>query len=245
MDRTKAHQLAQGLLKCASVSDVPGFISRGVGSDGKCHYSAGSIDQTLPWFYGLYNYLMSEIPTTKEHKKVKKKIEEVINALMLNDWRLPCDGIFKGQYRDNLKGKRYLEVTCYLYVLRAMYNITYEDIWLKRYQEALFEEPVGSDKTRAEICAAGYRIDTTLFRFLDKEQLWIYVKNQATLAQLADMEKDKSIKKYYLTGLAENVNNALEVIDDYKKFDNNDTKVFGHGNWRGGIPGLVPSKDTG
>ncbi|MEI7682486.1 MAG: hypothetical protein WCK07_24040, partial [Betaproteobacteria bacterium] len=37
-DRAKARRLAQGLLKCASVSEVRGFIARGIGSDGRCHY---------------------------------------------------------------------------------------------------------------------------------------------------------------------------------------------------------------
>lgn len=38
LDQQQARRLAQGLLKCASISDVPGFVARGVGTDGTCHY---------------------------------------------------------------------------------------------------------------------------------------------------------------------------------------------------------------
>jgi hypothetical protein len=250
-DRGKAKQLANGLLRCASVSDVPGFIVRGVGTDGQCHYPVGSTDQTAPWFLGLYRYLKSGIPNETERQLVASKMEEVADALDMNDWKLPCDGIFKGQYRDDLKDKRFLEVPSYLFIIRAMYEITKKDIWNERYKTALFEYPRGSieqpsasDKTRLEICASGYRIDSLIFtgRNIDKSQQWIYVKNQASLAQLVLLEKDKTIRAFYQTGLTKNAKNALGIIEDYKRFDNDDTKKFGHANWREGFPIWLPQK---
>jgi hypothetical protein len=50
-DKARARRLADGLFKCASVSRVPGFVARGVGPDGVCHYPLGSDDQTHPWFH--------------------------------------------------------------------------------------------------------------------------------------------------------------------------------------------------
>lgn len=250
-DRGKAKQLADGLLKCASVSEVPGFIVRGVGTDGQCHYPVGSTDQTVPWFLGLYSYLKSGIPSEIEKKLVANKMEKVSDALNKNDWKLPCDGIFRGQYRDDLKDKRFLEVPSYLFIIRAMYEITKKDIWKERYQTALFEHPRGSseqplasDNTRLEICASGYRIDSLTFtgRNIDKSAQWIYVKNQASLAQLVLLEKDKTIRAFYLTGLTKNAKNALDVIEDYRDFNNNDTKKFGHANWREGFPIWLPQK---
>lgn len=246
-DNEKAKRLVAGLLRCASVSDVPGFIVRGVGTDGKCHYCAGSTDQTVPWFLGLYSYLMSGIPNEIERRQVINKIEEVVDALMLSDWKLPCDGIFKGQYRDDLKDKRFLEVPSYLFILRAMYEITNKDIWIERYRNALIEYPAGSSKTRAEICSSGYLIDSDIQFFsgiknINKGQLWIYVKNQASLAQLILLEKDQIIKAYYQTGLIQNAKNAIEAIKDFKSFDNNDTKKFGNANWREGYPLWFPQQ---
>ena len=46
----------RGLIKMSEVSDVPGFIARGTGTDGKSHHPCGSNDQTDPWFLGLCEY---------------------------------------------------------------------------------------------------------------------------------------------------------------------------------------------
>ncbi|NEW80933.1 MAG: hypothetical protein GZ094_00985 [Mariniphaga sp.] len=244
IDDEKARRLADGLLKCASVSDVAGFIARGVGTDGQCHYPLGSVDQTIPWYLGLYSYLKSDIPTPQHRKIVMNKLREVTSALNALDWKLPCDGCFKSEFRGDLKSNNYLEVTSYLFLLRMMYQLFQDPIWLERYQTALFEYPRGSvekpselNKTRIDICAAGIRIDSVIFqnKHFDS-QLWIYVKNQATIVYLAAMENDEKIKASYRIGIEQNVTNALEVIEAYKTFNNNDTKKFGHSNWREGYP---------
>ena len=214
IDKEKAQRLADGLLKCASVSDVPGFVTRGIGTDGKCHYPLGSVDQTIPWYIGLYSYLMSDIPTPQHRKLVMDKLQEVTSALKLLDWKLPCDGHFKGDFRGDLKSNNYLEVTTYLFVLRMMYKLFQEPVWLEEYKTALYERPrksveqvSDSDKIRIDICAAGYRIDTLIFKQfnMDKRVLWIYVKNQATLYYLKAMENDETIRAKYQTGLVQNL----------------------------------------
>jgi hypothetical protein len=252
-DRDKAKRLADGLLKCASVSNVTGFVTRGVGTDGQCHYPLGSVDQTIPWYLGLYSYLMSDIPTTEHRQLVMNKLLEVTSALYTLDWKLPCDGHFKGEFRGDLKSKNYLEVTSYLFVLRMMHQLTLDNLWIELYRTALFEHPresvelpSASEKTRIEICAAGYRIDSVIFtgrgRSIDKSALWIYVKNQATLAYLVAMENDQKIKAAYRIGLELNASNAMSVIGEYENFDNNDTKVFGHTKWREGYSTWFPQK---
>ena len=242
VDRDKARRLVRGLLKCASVSDVPGFIVRGTGTDGKCHYPLGSEDQTFPWFYGLHAYVTGNIPTPDERKQVVAKMKEVADVLEKSDWKCPCGGAFKGQFRGQYEEKMYLQVPCYLFLLRAMYDVTHDNIWLERYQKALAECPNGSDNTRLELCALGYGLDREVIRGLDHGYLWIYVKCQGALAQLAVLETDKAIRARYREGLAQNAKNALEVIEKYKKFDNNDTKVFGHANWREGYSTWFPQK---
>ncbi len=248
-DRDKAKRLADGLLKCASVSNVTGFVTRGVGTDGKCHYPLGSMDQTIPWYLGLYSYLRSDIPTTEHRQLVMNKLLEVTSALYTLDWKLPCDGHFKGEFRGDLKSKNYLEVTCYLFTLRMMHQLTQDKLWLERYRTALNETPRGSveqpevaNKTRIEICAAGYRVDSAIFRGrnMDKSALWIYVKNQATLACLVKMENDEKIKVAYRAGIEQNASNAMRAIGEYVNFDNNDNKAFGHAKWREGYPIWFP-----
>lgn len=231
IDRDKARVLAQGLLKLSSISDVPGFIARGVSSDGKTHYPTGSTDQTFPWYYGLYTYLKTDIPTPKEREIIKNKMIEVVNALKLNSWKLPCDGMFTGTHRDALSDERFLEVTCFLYVLRTMYELTGDKEWLDQYYYALKERPNNSDKTRAEICAVGVLGDSSLWGD-SRSYLWIYVKNQAALAGLLKMEKDESIKKYYQVGVKKSAAKGLEDIGYYTQFDNEDKKIFGNTDWR-------------
>lgn len=231
-DRANARRLSQGLLKCASVSDVPGFIARGVGTDGHCHYPLTSDDQTHPWFYGLSTYLKSGIPTAAERRRIVAKMSEVGTALQGYEWRPPCTGPFKGEFRGGFKGHLFRDAVRYLYMLRVMHEVTGDPIWLARYRTVLAQKPHDSDKTRIELCAEGYPFDRSAIANIDTTQLWIYIGCQASLAGLAVMESDPKLVAYYRKGLDVNAAGALAAIDAYKQFDNNDTKVFGHADWR-------------
>lgn len=235
-DREKVRRLVEGLMLCASVSDVPGFIARGVGTDGRCHYPMGSDDQTHPWFYGLEAYVASGIPSAAERARVAGKMAEVAGVLQANGWRCPCDGAFKGDFRGGYTGHLFRDAVRYLYLLRAMHEVTGEPVWLERYAKALAERPQGSGRTRAEICALGYPADREAIAHLDTNQMWIYVGCQGSLARLAAWERDEAVRTHYLAGLAVNATNALAAVEGHRAFDNADTKVFGHADWRAGYP---------
>lgn len=232
VDAANARRLAQGLLKCASVSDVPGFIARGMGTDGKCHYPLGSDDQTHPWFLGLHAYFTSGIPSPDERTQIAAKMKEVAEALHSTGWKCPCDGAFKGQFRGGFPGHLFRDAVRYLFMLRAMYDVTQDSVWLDRYRKALAERPAKSEKSRAEICAAGYGPDREEIKGLDDYQQWIYVGSQYSLRKIIDLETDEPVRAQYRAGLALNGKNSLAAIAAYMKFDNNDTKVFGQANWR-------------
>ena len=241
-DRDAVRRLVSGLLKCASVSDVPGFIARGVGTDGRCHYALGSQDQTHPWFYGLHAYVMSGIPDASERQTVVAKMVEVAGALQAVDWRCPCDGAFKGQFRGDFKTFRHHGAVMYLSILRAMHDVTADPVWMTRYQAALKERAPTTGKTRLEICAEGYPYDRDQIPNIDQNQLWIYVSSQGAFAWLAKVETDPAVQAQYRAGLSINARGAAAVIGDYRKFDNNDAKVFGHARWQEGYPGLFLQK---
>lgn len=231
-DADHARRLAQGLIKCASVSDVPGFIARGIGTDGVCHYPLSSDDQTHPWFLGLQAYLKSGLPTAAERQQIIAKVQEVATALEATHWRVPCEGAFKGSFRGGFQGHLFRDAARYLYLLRATHEITGDPIWLQRYHKARAERPGTAGKTRLEICAAGYPYDREAIAHIDQSQLWIYVGSQASLAQLIAMETDEALRATYRTGLAVNATNALPAIQGYATFDNSDKKIFGNANWR-------------
>lgn len=241
-DIAKAKRLAAGLMKCASVSDVPGFIARGMGTDGICHYPLGSDDQTHPWFLGLSAYLKSGIPSQAETTEIVNKIKGVADVLQETGWRCPCDGAFKGEFRGGFTGHLFRDAVRYLYLLRTTYEVTREAQWQERYQQALKERPAQSTKTRLEICAAGFGDDVEAIKGLYEHQLWIYVGSQASIAALVAMEKDPAIRAKFESGLQINGQNALKALGTYKQFDNNDTKVFGNINWREAYPNWEPQK---
>lgn len=231
-DREAARKLSQGLLKCASVSDVPGFIARGVGTDGNCHYPLSSDDQMHPWFLGLQAYLRSDIPTASERSVFVAKVREVAGVLQSNGWRVPCDGAFKGDFRGGFQGEHFRDVARYLHLLRATYEMTGDAVWLERYRRALDERPAKSAETRREICALGCPRDLSFIPTLQKGQFWIYVGTQAGLAWLASVEEDAATKAAYRQGLAVNAQFALPSVASHAQFDNADQKAFGSADWR-------------
>jgi hypothetical protein len=235
VDKENARRLVQGLLKCASVSDVPGMIVRGMATDGKSHYPLGSDDQTHPWFLGLYTYWKSNIPSAAEKREIVNKVKEVACVLNSNGWNCPCDGSFKGQSRGGFAGELFRDAVRYLFMLRAIYEMTGDDVWLERYKKALTECPGKSKLTRLEICAIGYKPDIAHFKWTSDwgpHWNWIYVGAQDSLRNLIKMETDPAIKAQYQAGLTANVKEALAGLGDFEKFDNNDTNVFGSANWR-------------
>lgn len=239
-DIAEARKLAQGLLKCASVSDVPGFVARGVGADGVCHYPLSSDDQMHPWFLGLHAYFKSDIPTDDERKVIAAKISEVAQVLESTGWRVPCDGAFKGQFRGGYQGHLFRDAVRYLFLLRAIHEVTGAPVWLERYEKALAETPADASKTRLEICAEGYPRDREAIKNIDSHQLWIYVGCQASLAKLIAMEKDESRREKFRVGMEINASNALRAVQSCTSFDNEDTKVFGHADWRAAYPDWFP-----
>lgn len=230
-DRDKARILAQGLLKLSLVSDVPGFIARGVSTDGKTHYPNGSNDQTIPWVYGLYYYLKTDIPTPTESKIMRDKIIEVIQALQIADWRFPSDGMFTGKFRDDLRDNRFLEAPCYLLLLKIMQQLTNDNKWASLYHSAAHEKPEGSLKTRGEVCAEGIEYDVKMWGE-SKSYLWIYVMKQAALVELASSETDAALKAHFQTGLKRNRDFVMKFAQRYTEFNNHDEKVFGNADWR-------------
>ena len=239
-DKSRARQLAQGLLLCASVSDVASFIARGVGTDGRCHYPLGSDDQTHPWFYGLHAYLRSGLPTPEEASAIRAKVASVANGLHASGWKCPCDGAFTGDFRGGFTGHLFRDAVRYLYLLRATHEITGDPKWMERYQGALQEKPFKSEHTRLQICAGGYGQDREAIQRLDQNQLWIYVGSQGSLARLIAMESVSENQRYFRTGLALNAQNAAAAISGFRSFDNSDTKYFGNADWRKSYPDWFP-----
>jgi len=233
-DRATCRKMAAGLLRAASVSSVKGMIVRGFATDGAAHYPLGSEDQTLPWFFGLHAYAQSGIPSPAERAHVVAKMEEVADALQALDWKCPCDGRFTGESRGNFKhGLAFRAAAHYLYILRAMADVTGSSVWLDRYVKACEEQHADSGLTRLEICGKGYVTDLGKFP-VEPDGLWIYVCAQGCLKALATLDGDARRQAAFRAGLKVNADRARAFFDRAAKFDNSTEVPFRYANWRTG-----------
>ena len=233
--RDEARRVAAGLMLLSEVSEVPGFIARAVGNDGRCHYPAGSDDQTHPWFYGLYAYVRSGIPDDAEKSRIIRRMTDVASSLRSNGWRCPCDGIFKGQTRGELAlAADFRSTARHLFILLAMAIISGDPHWQTAYDEAVLAVPKDSDRSAIEICAEGFPADSPRMKGLDTGgQLWIFIGAQGSLRELADAESDPARRALYHKGLAAGASQAAKTLDTFRAFDNQaDNDSFPLHGWR-------------
>ena len=241
----EAKKIAGGLIKLAEVGSTPGFIARGFATDGHSHYPASSSDQTYPWFYGMWRYATSGIPIGSERQRVIDTMLRVATGLEANGWNMPADRKGFGDFghwasgyvgaKGTLAGAepQFDAATRYLFVLRALAQLTGEDRWLKAYQSGLREIPNGSEKTRLQICAGGvqYVAPGQPPRYPESPNLWTSTSSQAALRALLEMERDAQVRAEFQRGLDANAASAARFIAGHSKYDNDNTQVF-NSHWR-------------
>ena len=239
-DVARCRRLAEGLLLCAEVAETPGMITRGVGSDGRCHYPLGSNDQTVPWFFGLDAYLRSGLGESDFRAKVVAKMAEVGDALEKAGWGIPSDGAFRGEFRGHLHndGLPFRGATHFLMILRALADATGLEKWKSAYAKARDEKyPGGYEETRLDICAYGYRFDKEKSKRpfeMEPVQFWIYVCAQGCLAELAAREENPAIAARYREGLAKGADWAHGFMSGRKAYANDAERPYRYANWRAG-----------
>ncbi len=232
-DRALAKKLAAGLIRAASVSDVKGMVVRGFATDGVSHYPLGSEDQTIPWFFGLYAYWRSGIPSAEEKSTVSAKMREVADALAANNWECPCDGFFKGQSRGAFMENElaFRGAAHSLFLLRSVWEVTGDEAWRRRYEEALVRRQKSTTLTMLEVCREGWATDVEKFP-ADSSGMWIYVCAQGCLARLAEMDPDHAAD--FRSGLARNAARARSGMAEASGFSNVIERPFKYANWRTG-----------
>ncbi|KAA9346458.1 hypothetical protein F0P93_28165 [Larkinella humicola] len=224
-DRQKAKRLAQGLLFLASVGDTPGFIGRGVATDGKTPPAMGSNDQTSPWFYGLWRYLDTGMPDPPERRQIIAKMTEVANALLANTWRLPTMSYAPARFRNSFATFNWEGAPRLLFILKAMHQLTGDAKWDQLYHEAAREVGGEAKRSRLQICVEGMKFD------VPKQFRWTGVSSTVDVRALWEMEKDPVLRKAYEDGLNASARSAASGITLWHQFDLNDQKTFLH-DWR-------------
>ncbi len=222
-DATKARKLMEGLLLLNSISDVPGFVGRGVSTDGRSHYAMGSNDQTLPWFLGLWRYWASGLATAAEKTRIARHLVATAEAIARLGWKMPAEAPFGT--RGSFEGFHFEEVSRKLFVLQLLHAVSGEAKWRELYQVEL--QARGGDKnlSKREICAGGM-----VFWYSPRHN-WTSCAAVGALRGLWELETDAALKADYARGLAASARLAAETLPLALEFDNADTSRF-EMNWR-------------
>lgn len=234
-DAALCRRLADGLLLVASVSDVPGMVARGVGTDGRCHYPFGSLDQTLPWYLGLYVYWRSGLPEAGQARRIREKMLEVARAMEEKGWQVPTDGSFPGHFCGNFTQNElaFRGATHYLFLLRALADLTGDSAWMEKYEAAKRAPCNPYPMPRVDVCAAGCLTDRDRYD-CDGMGVWIYVAAQGCLAELHRLETNPKDKAKYQLGLDRTADAVLPTLAWSAEWKNTREEPFRYANWRTG-----------
>ena len=226
--KSLVERCVKGLIKMSEVSDVPGFIARGTGSDGKSHYPCGSNDQTDPWFLGLVEYCLWPHADPVVKSNALDRLVFVAKALEANAWGVPCDGAFKGENRGNLNARRmpFWGKSRLLYTLKALHLLTGDAHWGEQYRSI-------KSACIAEIEDGG-EIDSRCFKPCFGGGVWIYVASAQMLARLIELEDNAPDGERMRKGLLHYAERVAPQMELCSKYDNEKVRPFKYANWREG-----------
>lgn len=222
-DATKARRLMEGLLLLNSISDVKGFVGRGVSTDGRSHYPMGSNDQTLPWFYGLWRYLESGLATPAERERIVANLVETADVLVSLNWSMPAEPPF--HRRGTFAGFTFDSAPRLLFVCRMMHAVTSESKWDVLYRRSLAERGGKENSSRLETCERGM-----VFEYAPYHS-WTSCSSVAVLRSLWELEPDAAVKTAFARGLQASADLAMKSLWRAEKFEHNDPSTF-NPDWR-------------
>ena len=222
-DASKARRLMEGLLHLNSISDVKGFVGRGVSTDGKSHFPMGSNDQTLPWFLGLWRYLDAGLATQDERERITKHLVDTAEAIFAMKWQMPAEQPF-GK-RGGFLGFSFDSAPRLLFVCKALHGITGDAKWDRMYREALAERGGKENRSRLEVCEHGMVFEYARYH------TWTSCTCVGAVRALWEMEKEEAVRAAYARGLQASADLAFKSLPMAQQFDNADASHF-EMDWR-------------
>ena len=218
-DAAKARRLMEGMLHLNSISEVKGFVGRGVSTDGKSHYPMGSNDQTLPWFLGLWRFLDSGLATKAERERIVAKLIETADVIVNLKWQMPAEPPFG--VRGGFGGFDFDSAPRLLFVCKMMHVVTHDAKWDTRYHEALAAE----NGRRLQTCERGMVFEGKA------RHSWTSGTCVGALRALWELEKDEALRAAYARGLQASADLAMQSLPLAAQFNNEDTSRF-EMDWR-------------
>lgn len=222
-DAHKARRLMEGLLFLNTISEVRGFVGRGVTTDGVSHYPMGSNDQTGPWFYGLWRYYSSGLATPGEKERIARQLVSTAEAIIALRWRMPAEAPFGT--RGSFEGFHFEEVSRQLFVLKLLEAITGDSKWSALYLAARTQTGGTEKLSKLQVCEKGMKF------FYAPTHNWTSCCAVAALRGLWEMEADPEIKESFANGLRASAKLASEALPMALKYDPKDASVLNI-HWR-------------
>ena len=222
-DATKARKLMEGLLLLNSISEVKGFVGRGVSTDGKSHYPMGSNDQTMPWFLGLWRYWESDLATPEEKDRIAKHLVETADEIVRLGWQMPAEEPFK--VRGSFNGFHFEEAARMLFTMKMLHRVTGDENWLTMYLAELIKRGGEKNLSKRELCAGG------MVFWYSKNHNWTSCAAVGGLRGLWELETDAELKADFAQGLVASAKLASEWLSLAQQFDNADASHF-EMDWR-------------
>ena len=222
-DAAKARKLMEGLLLLNSISEVKGFVGRGVSTDGKSHYPMGSNDQTMPWFIGLWRYWESDLATPEEKERIAKHLVETTEEIVRLGWQMPAEEPFK--VRGSFNGFHFEEAARMLFTMKMLHRVTGDEKWLTMYLAELTKRGGEKNLSKCELCAGG------MVFWYSKNHNWTSCAAVGGLRGLWELETDAELKANFAKGLVASAKLASEWLSLAQQFDNADTSHF-EMDWR-------------
>lgn len=205
--RVKARRLVRGLLFLSSVGSTPGFIARGVATDGVTAFPMGSNDQTTPWLYGLWRFTRDGLAEPEERARLVAAFTQQVGELERTEWRMPCEG-GPSPFRGDFKRPTWESAPRLLFVMKAMHGFTGDGRWQQRYLSALAEKVGKGQRTRLEICATGMVFDPGQ----GPRHSWTGSEGVACLRALWEMETEPGLRAAYARGLLASAQLAAQSL---------------------------------
>jgi hypothetical protein len=225
--RTKARRLIDGLIKVSTIGKTPGFIARGIATDGRTTYPMGSNDQTTPWLYGIWRYVTDGLPKDDaERQDLVKRFIEQVKVLDGHAWKVPTDGP-PSPYRGDFAKPTWEAVPRLLFIMKAMHAFTGDASWQERYLAAAHEKVGKGQRERLEVCRIGMVFDPGQ----GPRHSWTGSESVICLRGLWEMETDTALKNVYAEGLRHSAEVAAQSLPLIEKFDVNGTEPF-NVDWR-------------
>ena len=221
--------LVKGLLLLCDISEVDGFIARGVADDGVTHYPCSSNDQTGPWILGLWKAMHSDATDADMKGEIRKRLDRALRGFYQNDWSFRNE--WEGTALGTFKSGDYRNCAKFLFaaaVAKELGIVSSEEF--SAYAE---EIPAKGLYSRREILSKGFVHEMLSNSVL--KQFWITVCAHLSQRELCALDPNGAAQ--YEQGIALNCYTSKFFVREFDRYAPDDFSPYDH-DWRRIVPDL-------